>query len=280
MGKISACVITLNEESSLERALKSLGFADEIIVVDSFSSDQSLKIAQRFTNLTFQRKWEGFAQQRNFALSKCTGDWIFFLDADEKASEQLGKELRRIASSSTEKPNCFSVQRIEYFLGKELRFGPGNPSHQWRFFKKGVRFEGDIHEYPLFDGPVGRIEQPIYHWPELDIERFIRKLNHYTSLEALDRFKQGQKTTLLHAFLTFFSTFLKNGIRYKGFWNGKEGVVLTLLESVSRVVRHLKLWSLWQIYEGKLKLEKTLPKPGSKIPPAKHELERPVWREL
>lgn len=284
MPRISACVISYNEERSLERCLKSLEFADEVVVIDAFSSDRTAEIAQKHATKVVQSKWAGFTRQRNIGLENCTGDWVFFLDADEEATAELGARLRQIAAESLAgHPNCYSIKRIEYFLGKQLTYGPGNPSFQWRFFKRsGVRFEGEVHEYPRFEGQIGLIDDAaILHWPDLGIDRFLNKLNHYTTLEALDRFAMGQRTTLWHAAFTFFSTFLKNGIRYRGFLNGKEGFILTLLESFSRVVRHLKLWVFWQVHEGRLKisLPVELPKPGSARPPEKAELERAVWRQ-
>ncbi len=282
-AKLSACVIARNEERTLERCLKSLAFADEIVVIDAGSTDSTVAIARRFTEKVVSHAWQGFARQRNVGLENCTGEWIFFLDADEEASTELGLQLKKIAAESAARhPNCYSIKRDEFFLGRHLNHGPGNPSFQWRFFKRaGVRFEGEVHEFPRFDGPVGMItDAAIAHWPSLGIDRFLVKLNHYTTLEALDRFAQGQRTTLFHAAGTFFTTFFKNGIRYRGLWNGKEGFVLTLLESFSRVVRHLKLWVFWQVHEGHLKIDLglRLPPPGSAQAPAKAELERPVWK--
>ncbi|MBI3557483.1 MAG: glycosyltransferase family 2 protein [Deltaproteobacteria bacterium] len=281
--RLSACVIARNEERTLERCLKSLAFADEIVVIDAGSHDRTVEIARRFTSKVIVHAWQGFARQRNVGLENCGGEWVFFLDADEEASAELGQRLKKIAfGNAAAHPNCYSIKRDEFFLGRQLRYGPGNPSFQWRFFKRnGVRFEGEVHEFPRFEGPIGLIaDAAIAHWPSLGIDRFLVKLNHYTTLEALDRFAQGQRTTLFHATGTFFTTFLKNGIRYGGLWNGKEGFVLTLLESFSRVVRHLKLWVFWQVHEGRLKIDlgMRLPQPGSATPPAKAELERPVWK--
>ncbi|MEW6057816.1 MAG: glycosyltransferase family 2 protein [Bdellovibrionota bacterium] len=283
MARISACVIAYNEDRSIARCLNSLRFADEIIVIDGLSTDRTVEISKSIATKVVQARWEGFAKQRNRALSEASGEWVFFLDADEEASLDLGGVLCKIAQGDlSEHPNCYSIKRIEYFLGKRLEYGPGNPSYQWRFFKReGVRFEGDVHEYPRFDGPVGLIsDAAIHHWPSLGIDRFLNKLNHYTTLEALDRFALGQRTTLFHAFGTFFTTFLKNGVRYRGLLNGRAGLVLTLLESISRVVRHLKLWVFWQVYEGRMKLDLglSLPKPGSRSAPTREDLERPLWK--
>ena len=281
--KLSACVIARNEERTIERCLKSLAFADEIVVIDAGSTDGTVEIARRFTSKVITHAWQGFARQRNVGLENCSGEWIFFLDSDEQASSELAERLKSIAAGNPAlHPNCYSIRRDEFFLGRELHHGPGNPSFQWRFFKRtGVRFEGEVHEFPRFEGPVGMItDAAIAHWPSLGIDRFLIKLNHYTTLEALDRFAQGQRTTLFHAGGTFFTTFLKNGIRYRGLWNGKEGFVLTLLESFSRVVRHLKLWVFWQVHEGHIKIDLglRLPQPGSAVKPAKAELEPPIWK--
>lgn len=280
-ASLSACVIAHNEERVLERCLKSLTFASEIVVIDAGSTDRTVEIARAHGAKVFTQAWQGFAAQRNFALQNCTGDWVFFLDSDEEASTLLGERLVRIASDRQgTHPNCYSIQRIEYFLGRRLDHGPGNPSHQWRFFRRSaVRFEGGVHEYPKFAGPVGKIDDPIYHWPDLGIDKFLTKMNHYTTLEAVDRFAHGQRTSLAHACGTFFSTFFKNGIRYWGLLNGKQGFVLTLLEAFSRVVRHLKLWLYWQVHDGKIKMDLgfKLPEPGSAKKVPLEDLEKPEW---
>ena len=278
---LSACVIVKNGEKTIERCLRSLEFADEIIVIDAQSTDRTVEIARKITSKVVSHPWQGFATQRNIALNHSSGRWVFFLDADEKAEPNLGKILKQIAQEDPDKhPNCYSVKRVEFFLGKQLNYGPGNPSFQWRFFKKsGVRFEGEVHEFPRFEGGIGLIQSTgIAHWPDLSVEHFLTKMNHYTTLEAVDRFTQGQRTSLWHAFGTFFSTFFKNGIRYRGFLNGKEGLVLITLESFSRVVRHLKLWLYWQVHDGKIQinLNAPLPKPGSTKAPGSEDLDRGI----
>ena len=194
---LSACIITKNEERTIARAINSVRFADEIVVIDAYSSDKTVEIATQNGAKVFQNAWAGFAAQRNFGLEHCQGKWVFFLDADEAASPDLGAELEKISREDVAKhPNCYSIKRVEYFLGKELHYGPGNPSFQWRFFKKNeVKYFGEVHEYPKFEGGVKTITLPIYHNPNLNVERFLNKLNHYTTLEALDRFGQGQRTT-------------------------------------------------------------------------------------
>ncbi len=288
---LTACVIVLNEEQNILRCLESLRFADEIVVVDGGSTDATALRVRDFEKQNGKLKmdalcFQGFAQSRNHALGLATGKWVFFLDADEEVTLDLGRRLKNISREDPKlHPRGYSIKREEFFLGQKLNHGPGNPSHQWRFFQReGVHFKGEVHEYPVFEGPVGKIEESILHWPHLSIERFLNKMNRYTTLEALDRFSQGQRTSLLHALFTFISTFLKNGIRYRGFWNGKVGVVLVILESFSRTVRHLKLWLLWQVHDGKIQYDPwlgqklKLPEPGQKTAAALAEIEKPEWK--
>jgi glycosyltransferase involved in cell wall biosynthesis len=259
---LSVCLISKNEAHAIARALTSIrrefGSID-IIVVDAESIDATTNIAKHMDARVFTKPWTGFAEARNFALAQATTEWVLFVDCDEAIEEGFAAKWTALNATNKNLPNCFSVRRREFFLGRELYFGPGNPSHQWRLFRRSaVRFVGAVHEYPEFDGPIGSIESTgLLHWvqpdeptaPEnvfQDVVRFLNKMNHYTTLEALERFAQGQTTTLWHAFFTFFSTILKNGISYQGFRNGKEGVVLILLEAFSRTVRHLKLWVLWR----------------------------------
>ena len=158
--KITACIIAQNEEKAIGRALRSLSFADEIIVVDGGSTDQTVAISESFSKVKVVKQlFQGFTAQRNRALKESSGQWVFFLDADEEASAPLAKRLVEIAKEDPSKhPHCYSVRREEFFLGKHLSYGPGNPSFQWRYFKKEkVTFEGAVHEYPKFEGAVGEI---------------------------------------------------------------------------------------------------------------------------
>lgn len=286
--RLSACIITRNEEAFIERCIQSVHFADEVIVIDAESSDQTRTIAEGLGAKVHTNPWKGFSHQRNLCLEHAKGDWVFFIDADEEASKELGAELRqwislndRFQASGLFFPHCFSVRREEFFLGRHLKYGPGNPSFQWRFFRKNaVRFVGDVHEYPQFEGPIGALSKGfLNHNPHLNVDRFLKKLNHYTTLEALDRFQQGQRTSLFHAVFTFWTTLFKNGIRYQGFRNGKEGWILIILESFSRVVRHLKLWTYWRIHDQELKirLDHPLPPPGTTPKPAGEIFQRKTW---
>jgi len=245
---LSAFIICFNEEETIKRAIDSLYFADEIIVVDSGSTDKTLEIIGKNPKVKlFHRDWTGFSDQKNFAITSCNNNWIFSLDADEAVSSELAqKVLSIVRSNETTEISCYRVRREEYFLGRHLTGGAGNPSFQERLYKKdAVFYKGAIHEYPRVKyGKYGLLQEPIHHNPNLSIERVLKKINAYTTLEASERFKLHEKTTLFHVFGTFFTTFMKNFITYKGFKNGKEGVALCFLEAFCRSIRHLKLWAM------------------------------------
>jgi hypothetical protein len=138
---------------------------------------------------------------------------------------------------------AYKVKRVEYFLGKPIHYGIWNPSYQDRFFhREGVKYVNDIHEYPIFPQPPGRIHEPLLHSPDFSPERFLDKMNKYTTIEAWDRVKAGQRTNLFRLLSAGPAMFLKNYFYYQAYRDGVHGVVISLLEGVSRVVRHVKMW--------------------------------------
>jgi glycosyltransferase involved in cell wall biosynthesis len=253
---VSAVIIALNEEKNISRCLNSLFWADEILVVDGGSTDQTVPLCKRagYANQqanaglekirVLDRVWDGFRNQRNFAIRSAKYDWIFAIDADEECSSELANKLQELLSLPEGPPlKAYQVRRIEYFLGKQIRGGIWNPSYQDRFFHRfQVEYVNDIHEYPLFRAEPGRIHEPLHHSPDFTVEKFLQKMNRYTSIEAQDRVKMGKKTNLFRLFFAFPAMFLKNYFYYKGYQDGMHGFVISLLEGLSRVVRHIKIW--------------------------------------
>ncbi len=252
--KVSILVLTRNEEAQIERCLSSAAWADEILVVDAMSSDHTREIAEapgraysgkvRFVS----RLWSGFRDQRNFALEQASNDWVFFLDADEAVSPELRERLTSLMKMPGGPPyRYYKVRRKEYFLGKPIEYGIWNPSYQDRFFhRSGVRYVNEVHEYPVFPQPPQSLHEPILHSPEFSIEKFLDKMNRYTSIEASDRFRQGQRTSAFKLVFAFPAMLYKNYFYYQAYRDGYHGFVISLLEGVSRVVRHMKMWQLEQ----------------------------------
>lgn len=246
---VSVLIIARNEADYIERALRSVQFADEIIVIDGGSSDQTREISAELGATVIEREWTGFRDQRNFAMKQAKNDWVFFLDADEAVTKELDSWLRNFFQGDFNRTvtNGFKIRRIEYFLDKEIHGACWNPSYQDRLLRKDkAKYVGEIHEYPEVEGGLIRAPElaAIRHNPNVTVESFLEKMNRYTTVEAWDRYRLGERTNLFHLFITFFSTWFKNFFYYKAYRDGKHGFVISVMEAVSRTVRHIKLWQI------------------------------------
>lgn len=253
---ISAVLIVKNESAYIARALNSLLWCDEIIVVDAMSTDQTKSIcldpaAPWSGKIRFlEQSWLGFSSQRNFAMAQARSDWIFFLDGDEACSPALALKIQQILLDHQKNARSsiqYKIHRREFFLGKPIRYGIWNPSYHVRLFKKDeVKFVGDVHEGTVSNAETRTIEESIIHVEDLKIERFLTKLNSYTSIQAQLDFDRGVRTNFFRILLAFPAMVYKNFIYYRAYRDGKEGFIISILEGISRTVRHLKIWQLQQ----------------------------------
>jgi glycosyltransferase involved in cell wall biosynthesis len=247
---VSVLIIAKNEEKHIARCLASLTWADEIVLVDGESTDQTATIAEDSRapwagKLHFIRKpWQGFQTQRTFALQEAKNDWVLVVDADEQCSPELAAKIQSFFATGGVPPRkAYKVRRIEYFLGKPIHHGIWNPSYQDRFFNRlGVKYVNEIHEYPLFPEPAHDLHEPLHHSPDFAPEKFLEKMNRYTSIEARDRVRNGQRTNGFRLIFAFPAMFLKNYFYYSAYKDGIHGFVISILEGISRAVRHVKIW--------------------------------------
>ena len=248
----SVVLIVKNEAHTLERCLTSVSWADEIVVVDGGSDDGTLQLCRASGRpwsskiRVCERAWTGFKDQRNFAMDRASNDWVLVIDADEACSPELASRIQGLLALPGGPPlRAYKVQRYEYFLGKQIRHGIWNPSYQDRFFHRaGVRYVNDVHEYPVFPVQPGRIHEPLLHWQDFTPEKFLAKMNKYTTIEALDRYQGGKRTNPFHLLLTFPAMAAKMYFYYGGYKDGYHGFIIALLEGISRTVRHIKIWQL------------------------------------
>ncbi len=263
--KISAFVITKDEENNIRQCLQSLTWADELVVVDDIESiDKTKEIARQFTSKVFSRPWKGFAEQRNFALSQTVNNWIFFLDADEVCSPELIQWLQKfqelgaegmvnetsdspsqhpLITKKTDRVDMFEIRRWEHFRGKLYKYGENNPSHQWRFFRKaGAKFVGEVHEYAVFEGDIRRVEKPILHFPRENLTELMDKLNRYTTLDAERLYKNGVKHSVTYMFFSGLAMFLKSYFRKKGYRDGVLGLVMAVFSGTVFFLKQAKLY--------------------------------------
>ncbi len=245
---ISAVIITYNEEKRLESALKSLdGIASEIIVVDSISNDDTVKVAKKYTNRTFQRKWTNFADQKKYANSLASYPWILSLDADERLSPELREEIIQIKK---EEPDCsgFSMPRRVFYLGKWIRHSGWYPDRKIRLFHKDkARWEGEyVHENLVIEGKIQKLSGSIYHFTYRNISEHLDRINKFSDLGAQKLYVQRKKCRLYHlVFLPFFR-FTKSYFLRAGFLDGFAGFVISALNGYSIFIRYAKLREIWK----------------------------------
>lgn len=239
--KLSAVVLTFNEEKKIEKCLKSLFWVDEILVVDSFSSDNTVPLAKRYTDKILQNSFTGFATQRNLGLEKASHEWILILDADEEVSPELAQEIMEIIKEPGE-VDVYYILRNNFSFGRLLRHGGNSPDYSVRLFRKNrVRYSGkEIHEVPIVRGKVQRLKHPIKHFNYSSISGYLPKFNFFTDFEAKEMAKNEKGVSWLkiifYPVLRFFWTYiLKSGWR-----DGFAGFLMSIYGSFYMLTKYLK----------------------------------------
>ncbi|MDD8027383.1 MAG: glycosyltransferase family 2 protein [Acidobacteriota bacterium] len=246
--RVSAVLITFNEEANIVAALKSLtGIADEIVVVDSGSTDRTVKLARAFTDKVVTRKWTNYSDQKNFANGLASHPWILSLDADERISDNLRTE---ILSLRGEDPACagFAIPRLVFYLGRWIRHCGWYPDRKVRLFRKdAARWEGEfVHETLAVSGEIKRFKNPIHHFTYRNIADHLARIDRFADLGAQKLYARGRKC---HWYLLFFlplGRFLKSYFLKRGFLDGYAGIVVSVLNGYSIFVRYAKLGEIWK----------------------------------
>jgi glycosyltransferase involved in cell wall biosynthesis len=243
LEKISVIMIVKNEESFLGDALKSISWADEIILVDAESTDNSIKIASKYTNKIFVNKWEGFAAQKRFALNLASNDWILNIDADERVSEDLKKEINEIDFSLAD---GYKIPRNNYLLDKHITSCGWGNDYQLRLFRKSRASvtERLVHEGFEVSGNTAKLNSPIIHLTFTSIERTISKINEYSTLEAREKFICKKKVKIHTIISHSLSAFLKDFISMKGYKDGIYGFIVSMFSGITTLMVYVKIWEL------------------------------------
>ena len=227
---IAAIVITLNEARHIVACLETLTWANELLVFDSFSTDQTVALAQQAGARVRQNKFEHFGQQRNAALQAVSTDWVFFVDADERCTSALAEELRQAAKSAQHA--VWAVPRHNFLFGKLTRGNGWFPDYQARLFRVGhSSFDRDrmVHELPIFDGALGYLKEPLIHYNYESIAQFHDKQRKYVQLEATMLFKQGIRVKPRNYILQPLREFRRRFLGLHGYRDGWHGLRLSIL---------------------------------------------------
>jgi glycosyltransferase involved in cell wall biosynthesis len=244
---LSVCIITLNEEANIGRTLASLkDIADEIIIVDSGSTDATVAIAQSFGAKVFPEPWKGFARQKNSSLEKATCDWILSLDADEEASPELAASIKKLIKSdtATEFPG-YMINRRNIYFGKWLKRAGYYPDPKLRLIKRGMaQFElRDVHEDMKMPGKLGHLQGDMLHHAYQDLDSFIDHQNKYSSLGA-DMVVRERKVgfSVVNIVLRPMVRFIWAYFFRMGFLDGREGLVVLMNHAMYVSWKYAKAW--------------------------------------
>lgn len=246
MQRISAVVITYNERENIRACLESLKWVDEIIVVDSFSTDNTIQIANLYTDKVFQREWQGYSKQKNFGLSKTNIEWILFLDADERISGTLAYEIKEVIKNNYSIYSGYYMPRQCFYLGRWIKYGEWSPDFKLRLVKKekGIWSGSSVHEKLILDGKAGYLRSPMYHYSYCNINHHLEKFNLYSSLFAKEAYKRGEKFRFYKLLWAPFIRFIKGYFLKQGFRDGFAGLVIAFMQSFEVFLRYAKLWEL------------------------------------
>ena len=241
---LTALVITYNEEQNIKTVLDHLAFADEIIVVDSFSTDKTFEIASDFKNTkVVQRVFDNFASQRNYALSLASNSWILFVDADERLTEELEKEITFIINQENS-ADAYFIRRNFMFQNSRLRFSGWQTDKIIRLFKKEsaiYNHEKIVHEKLIVNGKIGKLKNKLIHYSYSDFEDYKQKMIFYGKLKAKEEFIKNTKPNIFHFYVRPAYQFLNQYLLRFGILDGKKGIIICYLNALSVAVRFQEL---------------------------------------
>ena len=244
MSKISVYILTYNEESKIEAAIQSVGWADEVVVVDSDSTDSTVTIARglgaRIVNIPF----EGFGKLRNAAISACSHEWIFSLDADERCTPEAAAEIRKTINAP-DALDAYYVPRRNWFMGRWIRYSGWSPDfRQPQLFRRGAMLfweEDEVHEGYEVKGSVGYLKKYILQFPFRNLEQLQVKANRYSSLGSDKLARRGIKGSMIKALYHGLAAFFKIYILKRGFLDGWAGFVIAFGNFEGTFYRYAKL---------------------------------------
>jgi glycosyltransferase involved in cell wall biosynthesis len=239
---VSVIVITKNEESNIERCLASVSWADEIVVLDSGSTDDTVAICRKYTQHVHQTDWPGFGPQKNRALERVSGEWVLSLDADEWVTPASRTEITR-AMEEPQDAVAFRLPRLSSFCGRFMRHSGWWPDHVVRLFRRGsAKFSDDaVHERVIVNGKIGTLQEPLMHETFVDLDDLLAKMNNYSTLSAQDLHRDGKRSGLLRAVARAAWAFVRTYFLRGGFLDGREGFMLAVATAEGTYYRYVKL---------------------------------------
>ena len=242
MLPVSVVIVTKDEERNIKDALESAAGADEIVIVDSFSSDRTIEICKSYTDRIFQSPWEGYARQKQKAVDYAKGPWVLILDADERLTPELRDEITGVLSKPG--PKGFYLPRKNFFLGRWIKHSGWWPDHTLRLFRKDKAFieDREVHEKVVLEGNAGHLRNPLLHYTYRTISDFLRKMENYSALAAKEIRKNSGSPGLFSITVKPVFTFMKMFFLRLGFLDGTHGLILAVLYSYYTFLKYVRAW--------------------------------------
>nr|WP_321450060.1 glycosyltransferase family 2 protein [uncultured Carboxylicivirga sp.] len=240
--KLSVGIITYNEDNKIAATIEAVkNIADEIIIVDSHSSDKTVSISEKLGAKVYTENWKGYGAQKNSVLDKCQGEWILLLDADEVVSNELSVEITKLISHSSY--DVYKIKRSAVCFNKKIKHGGFGDDYVIRLWKNGKVHLGEetVHEKYLTNSEVGTIKSTLWHHTYLTLEEYFTKFNKYTTLVANERLKKGKKPSIIKLYINPIFKFIKIYFIKLGFLDGFEGFLLAALASFYTFIKYSKL---------------------------------------
>jgi glycosyltransferase involved in cell wall biosynthesis len=243
--KVSVTIITLNEAEHIAAAIDSVAWADEIVVVDSGSTDGTPEIAGARGARVSHRAWTGYVDQKNHAASLASHDWIFSLDADERVTPELAAEVAALLRTEPARRG-YRAPRVAFHLGRWIRTTDFYPDYQARLYdRRAAAWRGDlVHESVHVDGGVGYLRGELQHYSFRDVSDHVSRVNHYSTLAARQLHARGRRATPLDLVLHPPAAFLRNYVLRRGFLDGSAGLLISVVNAYSVFLKFAKLWEL------------------------------------
>lgn len=244
--QISTIIIAKNEAENLNQSLPKLAWCKDIVLIDDCSIDNTKQIAELFKTNVFERKFDGFGTQKQFAVSKTQNNWVLNIDADEVLSDELIKEIN--ALNLDDNYNGYEIPIRHVFLGKIFQYGKESKYYHLRLFNKakGNFDDAKVHEKVILQGNTKKLEHVILHYSYKNLDHYFEKLNRYTTIGAQKLKAKGKSRNLVFTILSFPIYFFKHYVIYRNFMNGKAGFIWSYLNAWYHVVKYLKLRELNQ----------------------------------
>lgn len=245
--KISAAIIVFNEEANLDELCKSLTWADEIVFVDSESTDKTIEIAKKYTDKIFNREFKGFKDKHEFADAQTTGDWIFWIDADERVGDELKVSIASLRTKDdSELADGYKISRKTFFMDRWIRHCGWSPDYQMRLYRKSKSYWDGVapHQTARVDGRVEKLEGQLLHYTKNDLSEYHRVTNSYATLAAEHLAAEGKTVGAFGIFMNSVAAFVRTYVLKQGFRDGVPGLMISMFTAYGVFLKYAKVWEI------------------------------------